>query len=119
MYADKLDGRIEAAFFDRKASEWHSEQDLVLQLIGSIKPRIKPTWKRGFGFWNSHSGNTSCSKSRNLERKPATPEFLLSNCSWKDGELTACFPPILYMLADANVARNEWNGQDPFPSFHY
>ena len=26
MYEDKLDGRVDAAFFDRKSAEWRSEQ---------------------------------------------------------------------------------------------
>ena len=38
--------------------------------------------------------------------------FLLSNCSWKGGELTAVFRQPFDMLADANVARSEWAGQD-------
>ena len=38
--------------------------------------------------------------------------FLLSNCSWKGGELTAVFRQPFDMLADASVARREWDGQD-------
>jgi hypothetical protein len=33
MYLDKLDGRIGAAFFDRKAGEWRREQDAILRNI--------------------------------------------------------------------------------------
>ncbi len=33
MYLDKLDGRIEAAFFDRKAFEWRTDQDRLLRSI--------------------------------------------------------------------------------------
>jgi hypothetical protein len=31
MYLDKLDGRIDAAFFDAKRSEWREEQDQLLE----------------------------------------------------------------------------------------
>jgi site-specific DNA recombinase len=33
MYLDKLDGRINADFFDRKAAEWRHEQDRLLRSI--------------------------------------------------------------------------------------
>ena len=33
MYLDKLDGRIDAAFFDRRAAEWRLEQDQLLRLV--------------------------------------------------------------------------------------
>ena len=38
--------------------------------------------------------------------------FLPSNCSWKGGEVTAVFRQPFDMLADANVARREWDGQN-------
>src|ERR1700694_5317127 len=33
MYLDKLDGRIDAPFFDRKAADWRREQDGILRNI--------------------------------------------------------------------------------------
>jgi len=33
MYVDKLDGRIDNVFFDRKSAEWRTEQDRILQDI--------------------------------------------------------------------------------------
>ena len=33
MYVDKLDGRIDEAFYDRKAGEWRTEQDRLLRSI--------------------------------------------------------------------------------------
>src|SRR5262249_15628590 len=35
MYVDKLDGRVDAAFFDQKAAEWRSEQRSLLREIES------------------------------------------------------------------------------------
>ena len=31
MYVDKLDGVVDADFFQRKSAEWRSEQDRILQ----------------------------------------------------------------------------------------
>jgi site-specific DNA recombinase len=36
MYVDKLDGRIDNAFFDRKSAEWRAEQDRILRDIGRL-----------------------------------------------------------------------------------
>jgi len=33
MYMDKLDGRIDAEFFDRQAAEWRTEQVHILRNI--------------------------------------------------------------------------------------
>jgi hypothetical protein len=33
MYVDRLDGRIDTDFFDRKAAEWRGEQQKCLELI--------------------------------------------------------------------------------------
>jgi len=33
MYLDKLDGRIDAPFFDRKSADWRREQDGILRNI--------------------------------------------------------------------------------------
>jgi len=33
MYLDKLDGRIDQVFYDRKSSEWKNEQDDILRTI--------------------------------------------------------------------------------------
>ena len=33
MYVDKLDGRVDAAFFDRKAAEWRAEQGRLMRAI--------------------------------------------------------------------------------------
>ena len=40
MYIDKLDGRIDNTFFDRKAGEWRAEQSRVLRDIekGPTRP---------------------------------------------------------------------------------
>jgi hypothetical protein len=33
MYVDKLDGKIPAEFFERKATEWQADQEQALQTI--------------------------------------------------------------------------------------
>jgi site-specific DNA recombinase len=37
MYADKLDGRITAEFFDRQSAVWRQEQDSLLRKIREIE----------------------------------------------------------------------------------
>lgn len=35
MYLDKLDGRIDTAFFDNKSAEWRAEQDRLLRDVAT------------------------------------------------------------------------------------
>jgi hypothetical protein len=65
----------------RDPTEWRSEQDRLLQSIEEPKPRIKPTWKRAFGCWNSHSEHIEQFESRKFRRG----RFSRGSCSW-----TAC-----------------------------
>jgi hypothetical protein len=43
-----------------------SEQDWLLQSIEEHQAANQTYLEEGFGFWNSHSGHTDCSKSRSL-----------------------------------------------------
>ncbi|MEO8371387.1 MAG: hypothetical protein ABI806_19530 [Candidatus Solibacter sp.] len=76
MYLDKLDGRIDAAFFDSKSAEWRGEQDRLLRDVATHKganqtyieegvqllqlaPRARPVRKAGTGAKLSSAGTTS------------------------------------------------------------
>jgi site-specific DNA recombinase len=77
-YVDKLDGRIDAAFFDRMSADWRRDQEADQSYL--------------------EEGVQLLELARNAQRLFAKQEakekrrllgFLVSNCSWKGGELTA------------------------------
>ena len=88
MYVDKLDGRIDATFFDRKAAEWRSEQSRCLETIQGHQDANQTYLEEGIALLEL------AQKAGELFRKQPAAEkrrwlgFVLSNSTWKDGELT-------------------------------
>ena len=63
MYTDKLDGRIDNAFFDRKASEFRTEQCRVMRDIEAHQGRpIGATSRKASSCWSCPKGRRSCSR---------------------------------------------------------
>jgi site-specific DNA recombinase len=112
MYVDKLDGRIEVAFFDRKASEWRSEQDRLLLSIEEHQAANQTYLEEGVRLLELAQRAHRLFQEQEPREKRRLLNFLLSNCSWKGGKLTAVFRQPFDILADANVAHREWDGQD-------
>jgi site-specific DNA recombinase len=69
MYVDKLDGRVDTVFFDRKAAEWRTEQSRLMRAIE----------------------NHQAADQTYLEEGIRLLDFVLSNCTWKGGALQATF----------------------------
>ena len=111
MYVDKLDGRIEAAFFDRKASEWRSEQDRLLQSIEEHQAANQTYLEEGVRLLELAQRAHRLFQKQEPREKRRLLNFLLSNCSWKGGELIAVFRQPFDMLVDANSARKQ--SQEP------
>jgi site-specific DNA recombinase len=112
MYMDKLDGRVDAAFFDRRAPEWRGEQDRLLQLIEGHQAANQTYLEEGVWLLELAQRAHRLFQKQEPREKRRLLNFLLSNCSWKGGELTAVFRQPFDMLADANVAQSERDGQD-------
>ncbi len=105
MYVDKLDGQIDAGFFDRKASEWRKEQDLLLRSIEEHQTANQTYLEEGVRLLDLAQRAHRLFQKQEPREKRRLLNFLLSNCSWKAGELTAVFRQPFDMLVDANSAR--------------
>jgi site-specific DNA recombinase len=112
MYVGKLDGRIEAPFFDRKACEWRGEQDPLLQSIEEHQSANQTYLEEGVRLLELARQAHALFQKQEAREKRRLLNFLLSNCARKGGELTAVFRQPFDMLADANVHQREWDGQD-------
>jgi site-specific DNA recombinase len=115
MYLDKLDGSIEAAFFDRKSSEWRREQDLLLRSIEEHQAANQTYLKEGIRLLEVARRAHMLFQKQEPREKRRLLNFLLSNCSWKGGKIISDFRQPFDMLADANTAQREWHGQDVSP----
>jgi site-specific DNA recombinase len=107
MYVDKLDRRIEAAFFDRKASEWRSEQDRLLQSIEEHEAANQTYLEVGVRLLELVQRAHRQFQKQEPREKRRLLNFLLSNCSWKGGELTAVFrQPLICWRMQTSLEEN-------------
>jgi site-specific DNA recombinase len=104
MYVDKLDKRVDGAFFDRKSSEWRQEQDSLLVSIEGHQVANQTYLEEGIRLLELVQRAHSLFQKQEPSEKRRLLNFVLSNCSWKGGELVPVFRQPFDMLVHANSA---------------
>ncbi len=99
MYIDKLDGRIDTDFFDRKAAEWRSEQQKCLELIRGHQDANQTYLNEGIRLLELAQKAGRLFRQQSAAEKRRLLGFVLSNCTWKDGQLTAAYRQPFDLLA--------------------
>ncbi|MGD9883259.1 MAG: recombinase family protein [Reyranella sp.] len=124
MYFDKLDGKIGGDFYDRFAGEWREEQRRLQREIDRHQHAEESYMDEGVQLLELAQNAQRLFARQEPRQKRRLLNFLLSNCSWADGEMTATFRQPFDLLAettaiaarekagsDANTAKNEiWLG---------
>lgn len=104
MYLDKLDGRIDTAFFDSKSAEWRAEQDRLLRDVATHQAANQTYIEEGVQLLQlAHRAHDLFERQEPAEKRRLL-NFLLSNCAWKTGVLTAEYRQPFDMLALAREA---------------
>jgi hypothetical protein len=107
MYLDKLDGRIDTAFFDSKSAEWRAEQDRLLRDVATHQAANETYIEEGVQLLNlAHRAHELFERQEPGEKRRLL-NFLLSNCVWKAGVLTAEYRQPFDMLALARQAAGD------------
>jgi hypothetical protein len=88
MYLDKLDGRIDAPFFDRKAADWRREQDGILRAIQVHQDADQSYIEDGIQLLELASDAHQLFLEQEPKEKRRLLEFMVSSASWKEGELS-------------------------------
>src|SRR5450759_3065668 len=88
MYLDKLDGRIDAAFFDRKAADWRREQDGILRNIQVQQDADQSYIEDGIQLLELASDAHELFLEQEPKEKRRLLAFMVSSASWKEGELS-------------------------------
>ena len=107
MYEDKLDGRIANDFFDAKAAEMRAAQTAIIRDLGAHQTANRSYIEEGVQLLElAHSAHAL------FESQPATAkrkllDFVLSNCTWKGGELTAKYLQPFDVLAVAVASEQQ------------
>lgn len=88
MYVDKLDGQIDAAFFDRMAAQWRDEQARCLRDIERHQNANRSYLDEGVHVLELAQSARRLFDRQEPREKRRLLDFVVSNCSWKRGELT-------------------------------
>ena len=104
MYIDKLDCRIDTDFFDRKAAEWRGEQQKCLELIREHQDANQTYLDEGIRLLELAQKAGTLFRQQPPAEKRRLLGFVLSNCTWKDGQLTAAYRQPFDLLAKNMIA---------------
>ena len=87
-YVDKLDGTIDAAFFEKMSEEWRAEQDRCLRDIERHQGADQSYLEDGVRLIELAQNAQRLFEKQDSREKRRLLNFLVSNSSWRDGELT-------------------------------
>ena len=109
MYIDKLDGKIGGDFFDRMAGQWREEQTRCLRDIERHQEAEQVYMDEGVQILELARNARALFERQTAREKRRLLNFVLSNCTWADGEVVATFRQPFDLLAEttANAARAE------------
>ena len=101
MYLDKLDGRIDAEFFDRQASEWRTQQVHILRNIEVHATANQNYIAEGIKLLQLARRAHELFENQPANEKRKLLDFVLSNSVWKNGKLLAEYRQPFDVLAVA------------------
>ena len=102
MYVDKLDGKVDQAFFDRKAAEWREEQGRLLRTIGKHQAANQVYLDEGVQLLELSQKAYDLFVKQEPREQRRLLDFLLSNCTWKDSQLSVTFRQPFDLISDAS-----------------
>src|SRR5262245_6353864 len=91
MYVDKLDGRVDASYFDLKAAEWRSEQRSLLRRIEEHQVANESYLDEGMSLLELAKRAHLLFKKQKPNEKRRLLDFVISNRTWKNGELHSTY----------------------------
>jgi hypothetical protein len=110
MYMDKLDGRIGNDFFDTKAAEMRTAQTAVMRDIQTHQNANRSYIEEGVQLLElAHNAHVLFESQPPTEKRKLL-DFVLSNCTWKGGELTAKYRQPFDVLAVAVASEQQQVG---------
>ena len=104
MYVDKLDGRVDTAFFDRMSAEWREEQNRYLREIERHEAAEQSYMDEGVQILELARNAQGLFERQQPREKRRLLNFILSNCTWEDGDVIATLREPFDLLAKTNRA---------------
>ena len=103
MYIDKLDGRVSQDFYDRMLVEWRGERARCLRDIECHEFADDTYMDEGIELLKLAKDAHRLFEKQSPGEKSRMLNLLLSNCSWKNNELTADFKQPFDLLAETTI----------------
>src|SRR5579875_82791 len=104
MYVDKLDGKIGDDFFDRMVRQWREEQSRCLNDIERHQSAEQSYMDEGVQLLELARNAQRLFAKQEPREKRRLLNFLLSNCTWDDGEVVATFRQPFDLLAETTMS---------------
>ena len=98
MYVDKLDGLVDTAFFEKMSNQWREEQNRCLREIERHQNADKSYMDEGVQLLELARNAQRLFEKQEPREKRRLLNFVLSNCTWEDGEVVATFRQPFDML---------------------
>jgi site-specific DNA recombinase len=110
MYEDKLDGRIGNDFFDARAEEMRAEQARIMRDTEAHQAANRNYIEEGVQLLELAHHAHVLFESQPAQEKRKLLNFVLSNCTWRGGELTAKYRQPFDVLAVAVASEQRQMG---------
>jgi len=104
MYIEKLDCKIGGDFYDRFAGEWREEPLRLQREIDRHESAERSYMDAGVKRLELAQSAQRLFERQEPRQKHHLLNFLLSNCTWLDGEMTATFRQPFDLLAETTTA---------------
>jgi hypothetical protein len=104
MYVDKLDGKIDATLYERMSASWREAQTRCLREIERHQSANKSYMREGVRLLELARNARNLFEKQEPREKRRLLNFLVSNCSWKVGELTTTLRQPFDLLAETTIA---------------
>jgi site-specific DNA recombinase len=103
MYLDKLDGRVDGAFFDKMSAQWREEQNRCLREIAWHESAEQSYMDEGVQILELAQNAQKLFERQEPREKRRLLNFVVSNCTWEDGEVVATFRQPFDLLAETTA----------------
>jgi site-specific DNA recombinase len=114
MYVDKLDGKVDGAFFERMSAEWRADQDRCLREIERHQAADQSYLEEGVRLLELARNAQRLFEKQNPREKRRLLNFVVSNCPWKGGELVSTLRQPFDLLAKTTaIAAQAATGDGP------
>ena len=101
MYLDKLDGRVDAEFFDAKSAEWREDQARIRSDIERHEAADQSYMEEGITLLELANSAADLFEKQPSSEKRKLLDFVLSNSLWDGETLVPVFRQPFDMIADA------------------